>query len=240
MNGESRELSVVNTRGLIEQFQTAGFVFVRSFLTPGEIAQLRDSITPLLDPRRAGARNILQRSAIVAELAKSERLVALLAKLTGAVPFAVRGLLFEKTKARNWQVTWHQDLMIAVKARTKVSGFGSWSVKDGVNHTEAPTHLLERILTVRIHLDDADENNGALRVISGSHRLGKLDQRGIERTAEGSSTTCSARAGDALVMRPLLLHASSPAANPSHRRVIHIEYAVDDLPSPLEWFERVA
>jgi hypothetical protein len=36
-------------------------------------------------------------------------------------------------------------------------------------------------------------------------------------------------------MRPLLLHASSPAADPRHRRVIHLEFAAEPLPGGLEW-----
>jgi hypothetical protein len=38
-------------------------------------------------------------------------------------------------------------------------------------------------------------------------------------------------------MRPLLLHASSPAREPVRRRVVHLEYAADPLPGGVEWFE---
>jgi hypothetical protein len=38
-------------------------------------------------------------------------------------------------------------------------------------------------------------------------------------------------------MRPLLLHASSPAQRPGHRRVIHLEFAAGELPGGLEWHE---
>lgn len=51
---------------------------------------------------------------------------------------------------------------------------------------------------------------------------------------------CLAERGAILAFRPLILHASAPAATPAHRRVIHIEYAVHDLPTPLEWYDRVA
>ncbi len=44
--------------------------------------------------------------------------------------------------------------------------------------------------------------------------------------------------GGLVVMRPLLLHASSPAKSPAHRRVIHVEYAATDLSGGLEWFEQ--
>ena len=40
-------------------------------------------------------------------------------------------------------------------------------------------------------------------------------------------------------MCPALLHASARAAAPSHRRVIHIEYAAADPPGGLRWADRV-
>ena len=42
-----------------------------------------------------------------------------------------------------------------------------------------------------------------------------------------------------MLMRPLLLHASSSSSKPEPRRVIHLEYAADDLPGGLEWHDRV-
>ena len=155
--------------------------------------------------------------------------------------FVVRGLLFDKTPEANWRVAWHQDVTIAVREQRPVPGFGPWSVKDGIPHTHAPAGLLERMVTLRLHLDDCDESNGALRVLTGSHRSGKLDAKAIEEwKTQGPVEPCLAQAGDALFMRPLLLHASSPADSPRHRRVIHLEFAVDELPAGLAWAERIS
>jgi hypothetical protein len=41
--------------------------------------------------------------------------------------------------------------------------------------------------------------------------------------------------GGVMLMRPLLLHASSKCRTGAHRRVLHIEYAGCDLPSGLQW-----
>ncbi len=38
-------------------------------------------------------------------------------------------------------------------------------------------------------------------------------------------------------MRPLLLHASSEVSVPTHRRVIHLEYATCPLADGLEWLK---
>jgi hypothetical protein len=44
----------------------------------------------------------------------------------------------------------------------------------------------------------------------------------------------AAGSGDALVMRPLLLHASSVSREPRHRRVLHFDYAVGELAGGLQ------
>ena len=42
------------------------------------------------------------------------------------------------------------------------------------------------MVTVRIHLDDCPEENGALKVVAGSHRAGKIPERQVaEIVAEG-------------------------------------------------------
>jgi hypothetical protein len=51
---------------------------------------------------------------------------------------------------------------------------------------------------------------------------------------------CCVERGGILAFRPLILHASSTAVSPSHRRVLHFEFAAEDLPHPLEWHARVA
>jgi ectoine hydroxylase-related dioxygenase (phytanoyl-CoA dioxygenase family) len=94
------------------------------------------------------------------------------------------------------------------------------------------------MVTLRLHLDDCDESNGPLRVIPGSHRLGRLDAIDIVKVRSNQKeVACSMKAGDALLMRPLLLHASSEASDPVHRRVIHLEYAACPLADGLEWAE---
>jgi hypothetical protein len=224
-----------------DSFAADGFIFIHALLTPDQVQDLRDAVAEIADSReQAGVRGLLQRCPEIAALARSRCLIDALVELTSSTPFAVRGILFDKTSRANWRVAWHQDFAIAVRERADVAGFGPWSVKAGVDHTHAPAHVLERMLTVRVHLDDANDRNGALQVIPGSHHSGKLDEASLAHFVnDGNAVTCPARAGDALVMRPLLLHSSSPAAVPNHRRVIHLEYALEELPTPLKWFERI-
>ena len=174
----------------------------------------------------------------VAKLASSDAIKEILGARSGRGAFPVRALFFDKTPGANWSVAWHQDLSIAVAEKIETTGFGGWSVKEGVTHVQPPREILEGMITLRLHLDDCNADNGALKVIPGSHRHGKLDATETARwTREQPVIMCEVPRGGALLMRPLILHSSSPAKNPSHRRVLHIEYATGALPNGLQWFD---
>ncbi len=156
-----------------------------------------------------------------------------------AEAFPVRALLFDKVAEANWKVPWHQDTAIAVRERLEIPGFSGWSEKDAVPHVHPPASILGEMVSLRMHLDDCGADNGPLRVIPESHTKGILNSEQIEAfRKQTTEATCCTIAGDVLAMRPLILHASSPAQSPSHRRVIHIEYACRPLPYGLHWFEQ--
>ena len=213
-----------------------GFEMIPSVLTSREVEALRASLS--LMEAAPGHRNLMQRVPAIAALAVSPQILGLLEGLVGAEPFPVRSIFFDKTPEANWLVPWHQDLSIAVKQRLNVPGYDPWSMKDGVPHVQPPMEILEAMVTIRLHLDNCDSSNGALRVIPGSHRSGRLNAASIaEIRSRHPEIACPVRAGDALLMRPLLLHASSEASAPVHRRVIHLEYAACPLADGLEWAE---
>lgn len=188
---------------------------------------------------RGGLRNVLRNSPRAFMFATAKPTLALISGLIGASAFPVRAILFDKTNGANWGVPWHQDVAIAVAERIETVGFGPWSVKDGVVHVQPPPSVQANMVTLRLHLDDCTANNGALRVLSGSHQHGELDAVAISSWAtKQAPVICEVPKGGVLFMRPLLLHASSPAKNPSHRRVLHVEYAATDLPNGLKWSER--
>jgi ectoine hydroxylase-related dioxygenase (phytanoyl-CoA dioxygenase family) len=190
---------------------------------------------------RGGVRNLFDASPRVRALATSPAVRSVAEAVLGDQCFAVRAILFDKTPTANWKVVWHQDVAIAVQGRVNVAGFGPWSEKGGVPHVQPPADLLERMLAVRIHLDDCTADNGPVRVLPRSHRVGLLSAAAIDHWRSGNaSVNCLAERGAILAFRPLLLHASSPAASPAHRRVVHLEFAADELPAPLEWHTQVA
>jgi ectoine hydroxylase-related dioxygenase (phytanoyl-CoA dioxygenase family) len=220
----------------VESFRVAedGFEVVAALVGEDDRRALIDAVGNV---DVAGRRNMLAIAA-VAEFAHSRRLIELVRMHTGGEPRAVRAIWFNKSPEANWLVAWHQDLAIAVRERVEAPRFGGWSVKEGVPHVQPPAEVLERMLTVRVHLDDADAENGALRVLAGTHRSGRLSAERIEAArCERAETICAARAGDALLMRPLLLHASGRSTSERPRRVLHLEYAGCELPHGLAWFD---
>lgn len=151
--------------------------------------------------------------------------------------FVVKSIYFDKPPASNWFVAYHQDLTISVERRIEIEGFGPWTIKQGQYGVQAPITVLEKNFTIRIHLDDTNENNGALRVIQGSHLKGIYRPETIDRTRE-KEVSCNVSRGGVMIMRPLLLHSSRRTTNNSRRRVIHIEFSNQKLPGGLQWWER--
>jgi ectoine hydroxylase-related dioxygenase (phytanoyl-CoA dioxygenase family) len=185
-----------------------------------------------------GARDLLAKVPEVLRLAEDPRVRRLITSILGHGAFPVRGLFFDKTPTANWNLPWHQDVTIAVKERRIVPGFGPWTRKGGIDHAHAPAELLERMVTLRLHLDDCGLESGPMRVLPRSHSSGRLSPEElnswIARSAE-LAVSCLVPAGGAVLMRPLILHASTAATGAGHRRVIHLEYAADELPGGLAW-----
>ena len=217
-----------------KKIEEDGFRIIPGVLEKAEQEELLSKLGPISG---AGRRGLLGLSA-VALLAKSPRLLTLVRPHVPSEPRPVRAIYFDKSPEKNWLVSWHQDLTLALRNRCDVPGFSPWSMKNGIPHVQPPVELLEQMLTVRLHLEDADESNGALRVLPGSHRLGRLSATQIQELRDAvPEVVCRVSAGDALLMRPLLLHASSRSISSRHRRILHIEYAAFALPKELQWHE---
>jgi ectoine hydroxylase-related dioxygenase (phytanoyl-CoA dioxygenase family) len=144
---------------------------------------------------------------------------------------------FDKQPEANWRVPWHQDVHIPV-TQCIAEGWGPWSQKDGMPYVVAPEPWLSRRIALRLHVDACDENKGPLQIIPGSHRHGRLSAAQIDNlAANGTVITVVAQPGDVLVMHPLLLHRSAPARQPSHRRVVHVEWCDAPLPPEAMWLD---
>jgi ectoine hydroxylase-related dioxygenase (phytanoyl-CoA dioxygenase family) len=207
-------------------FDKQGFAIIPAVLASRDISKLQQAFASAGVRRsKAGVRHALKDSA-VAEIAHDERLLEIARRVlgSGAVPF--RATLFDKSPNSNWLVVWHQDTALPLCQRYETPGWGPWSVKDGVIYAHAPATALAQVLAVRIHLDDSIVDNGPLRVLPGTHKMGVLSDDAIHKLAEDvTNEDCLVPKGGVIAMRPLIVHASSKSRSGSPRRVLHVEYA---------------
>ncbi|WP_314585131.1 phytanoyl-CoA dioxygenase family protein [Paenibacillus terrigena] len=98
-------------------------------------------------------------------------------------------------------------------------------------------HANHSMLAASVHLDYADEENGCLRVIPGSHKAGSLPHVGSHYlnhkeypTKDG--TPCIAEAGDVLFFNYLTIHGSDPNRSSRTRRNVLFQYKdASDFPT---------
>ncbi len=228
---------------LASKVETDGFavvpdVLVETASAPVEaaLARLSEASTARRGSQVYGARNLLSESPEIRALTQAAAVRDIIDPIVTSSAFAVRGLFFDKSPAANWAVNWHQDRVISVTEKHESHGFTLWSTKAGIPHVQPPLSIIERMLAVRIHLDDCDDSNGPLQVIPGSHKLGYLESGAIQDLVNRCKpVTCLVPRGGVVLMRPLTLHSSAKANSTRHRRVIHIEFTTDELPPPLRW-----
>jgi len=206
---------------MLEELADRGWAMLGSGFSDARLEELRDGV---FAPDVAGRRCLLDYELVrAAALDLKGELVEAGVFTVEAV--AVQAIAFDKTVGTNWKVAWHQDLMFPFAEAVSVPEYDLASMKDGIDYARPPVSVLEEMLAVRLHLDDCDAGNGPLRVSSGTHRAGVLPMSEVAGLVKArGETVCLAEEGEALLMRPLLLHASSKALEPRHRRVLHVVF----------------
>jgi hypothetical protein len=229
-----------------DRFRESGYFVQEGVFGEADIERLRAAVAAMPDRdevRRKrgtyGIRHLLEICPEVRELSARQEVRRFVTPILGDGAFAVRAVFFDKIPGANWSLFWHQDNVVAVKDRLDLAGFVGWSCKAGRWQVQPPSEVLARMVAVRVHLDDCGTRNGPLRVLPGSHRRGWVDGDLDEWKARIQEVVCSVGLGGVVMMCPLVLHASAPSLEVGHRRVIHIEFAVDELPGGLEWASRV-
>jgi len=230
----------------VQQIERDGYAVVDKVISSDDVNVLINAIAalPLGDEIRRkqstyGVRNLLEICAEVRQLAVSAPIRSLVTPILGEDCFAARAIFFDKTPDANWKLGWHQDSVISVQERIDVPEFVGWSRKAGVVQVQPPAEVFTNILAIRVHLDESHVDNGPLRVLPGSHKFGWLDNEMDDWKRRVPQVVCQATTGGVVAMRPLLIHASAASVEPTHRRVIHIEFAFKDLPGGLKWNQRV-
>lgn len=221
-----------------EQFSELGFAVIPDVLSVREAERLTTLLPPLSNRGRS-SRTLLS-APWCHDLARSLRQQPAIAPLLPALAVAAQCTLFSKSSKGNWLVALHQDLSIPVSTRVACPECTGWSEKEGTIFVQPPLAVLKSLLAIRVHLDPCPSDAGALRVVPGSHRFGRLGgTEAAEILAAQGETVVSVAQGAALLMRPLLLHASSKAAQDTTRRVLHFLFGPRELPCGLQWARAV-
>ena len=218
---------------LSEELAQQGFAIVSTALPSRHI----DEITLRLESLKSdgpGSRNALDQDWCW-QLAAFLRSLPVLSEVFGNL-VAVQCTYFDKRSYGNWLVPIHQDLSIPVKEFVEAEALTGWTRKQGRTFVQAPVDVLEEMIAVRLHLDDSDHGNGPLRVVAGSHQFGRIPSRDCARhRAEYGEVECVVARGGVILMKPLLLHASSKSVTSRRRRVLHFVFGPHDLPHGLAW-----
>lgn len=224
-DGESR---------LQESFSVHGYGVLPRFLAGHEIDALETNLSTDTGCL-AGSRALLELPWCL-NLARRIHSDPRLSSVWHGASRAVLCTYFEKSPARNWLVALHQDLSIPVAERTEALSYSGWSEKDGRLFVQPPLEVLEQSVAVRVHLDASDEETGALKVVPHSHALGRLRPREAfaARGMHGERSVAIPRGG-LMLMRPLLLHASSKVTGNGRRRVLHFLFSPSHLPGGVQW-----
>lgn len=230
----------------LDHFAQHGYVMLPAVFSACDMESLAERLSAALEERSNasilrsrgrtyGSRNLLETFPEIVAVLRRPALQRFVTAILGPDAGMVRALFFDKPPDRSWSLPWHKDRTIAVKQNDLASAlFQKPTMKAGVPHVEAPESVLERMLTIRIHLDAMTETNGPLFVMPGSHR--ESDPQPLP------PVEVHANVGDVLAMRPLLSHSStvSQPGTSSHRRVIHIETAASaELPDGYEWYSYI-
>lgn len=222
-----------------------GFTVLDAIFSKEEVEKIIDTIEKIDSIRPTfrksndlfAIRQFLKEIPDIKELIFTPALNGIIEDFFGKNFFIVKSIYFDKPEQSNWFVAYHQDLTISVDQKIVIEGYGPWTTKQDQFAVQPPLSVLENIYTLRIHLDDTDEANGALKVIPESHSKGIYRAESIDWQKE-QETFCPVKKGGVMIMRPLLLHASNKTTNHNRRRVIHIELANVELAEELEWAEK--
>lgn len=229
-----------------EELKTQGFTIIEKVFLDEQIERILQVIDQADTSRKTfrksadlfAIRQFVREIPEINELIFNEEFKDLIGNLFGKDYFVVKSIYFDKPEQSNWFVSYHQDLTISVDKKVDLEGYKMWTVKQDQFAVQPPIDILENIYTVRIHLDDTDENNGALKVIEGSHLKDIYRPEDINWGTETESI-CRVSKGGIMIMKPLILHSSGRTINNNKRRVIHIEFANRALPQELNWAEQM-
>ncbi|GGF39203.1 phytanoyl-CoA dioxygenase family protein [Echinicola rosea] len=138
----------------------------------------------------------------------------------------------------NLNVRWHQDTTIDVKHKAQLPGFADWRESAGYFKVCPPSQILKNGLIVRIHLEEAFEEKGAMEVFPGTHQEKKTNDQIQLMASKRLPTIVEVDAGGVHLMHPLLVHRSPKQSPKDKTKVIQLILHSLNLPNGLTWAEK--
>jgi ectoine hydroxylase-related dioxygenase (phytanoyl-CoA dioxygenase family) len=235
----------MNKEILIDDFNSKGYIIINDVYNDHEVESIIDMIAGAPTNNETfrktkdlfAIRQFIKEVPEVSEWIFNRKIKDLIVDLFGEDFFVTKSIYFDKPAQSNWFVAYHQDLTISVDKKVEIPGYGPWTVKQDQFAVQPPLDILQNNFTIRIHLDDTDEFNGALNVITGSNNKGIYRAETIDFENE-TEETCCVQKGGVMIMRPLLLHSSARSINNEPRRVIHMEFSNAELSDQINWSEK--
>lgn len=220
------------TSGQIERWNEEGYLSPLSVLSAPEADSLREYFDALLAETLSAGRDSYSISsahlkhARIYDLLADPRIVGVVSDLLGRDVIGWGAHFFCKLPGDGKRVDWHQDCSY-------------WPL--------TPT----KTVTVWLAIDDADEANGCMEVVAGSHRFGLIPYEASD--AEGGNVLnqtvrnpeqygrierTPVRAGEMSIHSDLLLHGSPPNESSRRRCGLTLRYCSADVRAHLNWNQK--
>ena len=187
---------VVDIEKTIDTLDNNGYSILSNYYSTFEINEIiycienhsKHSDAFIMSKDLVAIRRLLQTIPNLIPLIFNQRLIELINKFPGDPYFLTKAIYFDKPPESNWFVSYHQDLSISVDQKSDIPEYINWTNKRGQIGVQPPINILENIITVRIHLDDTTKENGALKVIRGSHQNGVIQIKSKHWRTEDEDT----------------------------------------------------
>ncbi|CAM1372380.1 phytanoyl-CoA dioxygenase family protein [Tenacibaculum xiamenense] len=221
---------------LHNEFNDKGYFISENIFSKTEVNELKNCLK--VNSGTYAIRQLLEkRPEISTLLFRNAKFKELYDSVCGSDYFISKAIYFNKPAKSNWFVSYHQDLSISAKKRIVSEEYTQWTNKQGQLGVIPPIDVLESTITFRLHLDDTNDDNGALKVLPKSHTKGlvRIDEDFDQDNYE-KEFVCKVKSGGVMLMKPLLLHASDKSISDKDRAVIHIEFCNKEIPP--QWLEK--
>jgi hypothetical protein len=204
------------------QVEQEGYAIVPNVFKPEEAQSLALTLESSDLPRsRAGVRHLLSHPAVM-NVASDPRLLGIAQSILEDNAFPFKATLFHKSPETNWLITWHQDTALPLSEKQETPAGDQGQLKKALPYAHAPATALEKVVALRLHLDDSTSENGPLRVVPGTHRKGVLSDKEVEAIVGGAAPiACVVPKGGLIVMRPLAIHVIKISSRKSKARNSH-------------------